>query len=103
MLEKALQISHLTPNAWFGKGDALSQLKRYDEALACFDKCIQLDPSNVAAWNNKGATLVVMGRYEDALSCYDEAIKKLQIMLCRGQTKQKPSCISGCMRTRLIA
>jgi tetratricopeptide (TPR) repeat protein len=29
----------------YGKGNALNGLKRYDEAIRCFDKAIELDPN----------------------------------------------------------
>ncbi|MFP3206731.1 MAG: tetratricopeptide repeat protein, partial [Hydrogenobaculum sp.] len=60
---------------WNNKGDALRNLKRYEEALQCYDKAIQLEPNNALYWNNKGDALRNLKRYEEALQCYDKAIQ----------------------------
>ena len=48
-------------------------LKRYDEALDCFDKAIEIDAQNDYAWYSKGLTLDTMRRYDEAIACYDRA------------------------------
>ena len=42
----------------------LLELKRFDEALAGFDRLLSLDPNSAVAWNNRGNTLAAMGRLE---------------------------------------
>jgi tetratricopeptide (TPR) repeat protein len=42
--EKAVQIDPSNAEAWFNKGYALAGMKRYDEAIAAFDKVESLDP-----------------------------------------------------------
>ena len=39
------------------KGIALNDLKRYDEALAAYDRALALDPNYAEVWNNKGNAL----------------------------------------------
>ncbi len=41
-------------NTWYEKGLSLSYLKRYQEAIKCYDNAIELDPKNVDAWYRKG-------------------------------------------------
>ena len=55
------------------KGTALSNLGRFEEALAACDRALALDP-NDASWNNKGNALNDLGRYEEALAAYDRAL-----------------------------
>jgi tetratricopeptide (TPR) repeat protein len=42
--DKAIQIEPDNAEAWFNKGYALAGMKRYDEAIAIFDKVQSLDP-----------------------------------------------------------
>jgi len=43
--EKATEIEPGNPEAWFNKGYALAGMKRYDEAIAAFDRVQALDPA----------------------------------------------------------
>ena len=52
--------------AYAYKGDALTGLKRYAEALAAWDGALALSPTFVAAWINKGAILRALGRVAEA-------------------------------------
>ena len=52
----------------------LLELKRFDEALAGFDRLLSLDPNSAVAWNNRGNTLAAMGRLSDAAAAYDRAV-----------------------------
>ncbi len=49
-------------------------LKRYDEALACYEKAIGVKPDFVQAMNNRGVTLRALGRIDEALASFDEAL-----------------------------
>ena len=50
------------------------KLKKYQEAIECFDKSIELEPNYSKAYENKGAAL-----YEEAIKCCNKAIKLNQI------------------------
>ena len=45
--------------------DALVGLKRYKEAIACYDKVLGLDPEHAMAWKKRGAALEATGRKGD--------------------------------------
>jgi len=60
---------------WHRKGLELQKLKRYNEALKCFDKATQLEPNNANYWNDKGILLKYLNRYEEASQCFDKAIQ----------------------------
>ena len=49
-------------------------LKRYQEAVVCYDKVIELNPNDFSAFNNKGHCLANLKKYEDAIQCFDKSI-----------------------------
>ena len=61
--------------AWHNKGNSLADLKRYEEAIGCYDKAIRLNPESWVTWVAKGLSLLILERYEEAIECYDEAIR----------------------------
>src|SRR5262249_2420249 len=56
------------------RGNALSNLKRHEGALASYDKAIALKPDYAEAHNNRGNALRDLNRHEEALASYDKAI-----------------------------
>ena len=71
------QFVKLIPGSFFGysnKGNALKSLKRYEEAIECYDRSIVLKPDYVEAYVNKGNALNSLKRYEEAVECFDHAI-----------------------------
>jgi len=60
----------------------LTDLGRYNESLAAYDKIIETMPSNNSmdiyaanVWEGKGSVLEKMGKHEDALKTFDKAIE----------------------------
>ena len=58
----------------YGKGNALSQLGKYQEALIWYDKALAIDPKHVRALNGKGNALSQLGKYEEAITWHDKAL-----------------------------
>ena len=54
--------------------NALSSLKRYEDALICVDKILDLNPSGLALVN-KGTTLCFLEEYEKGFEILDDVIK----------------------------
>ena len=52
----------------------LTDLGRYEEAIAAADEGIALYPKEPGLWNNKGWAYYKMNRYSDAASAYDKAV-----------------------------
>lgn len=61
---------------WNNKGASLHQLKKYADAVACFDRALSLEPELLAAWNNKGNALNDLGRHAEALACFEHVLSK---------------------------
>jgi tetratricopeptide (TPR) repeat protein len=61
-------------NIWFDKGDALTKLKKFNEAISLYDKLISLDPTWANPWNSKGWALYKTGKFEEALTSFDKTI-----------------------------
>lgn len=58
----------------FLKADVLLDMKRFREAIGCYDRLLSDSPSDVAC-ANKGLAYWELGEYESALSCYLESIR----------------------------
>jgi len=61
--------------AWYNKGSALYELKRFKEAVECLDKATKMNPRDADAWYSEGAALAELGKSQEALKCYDEALR----------------------------
>ena len=55
------------------EGATLSDLRRYEEALAAYDQAIRLDPNFAYAYNNKGYVLRDLKRYKEAEQAFEKA------------------------------
>jgi tetratricopeptide (TPR) repeat protein len=64
-------------SAWecVNKGNTLSDQKKYEEAIECYDKALQFDPEYTNAWNNKGYSLGNMRKYKAAIKCFDKVLE----------------------------
>ena len=51
--EKAISLDPASADAWFNKGYALAGMKRYDEAIAAFDKVKEINPDYPKIDQNK--------------------------------------------------
>ena len=61
--------------AHYEKGFALARLKRYDEAVRCYDEAIALKPDDVASHIARGIALRFLRKHDEAIRCFDEAIQ----------------------------
>ena len=58
---------------YYNRANTLHALKRFDEALASFDRALALRPDSAAALANRGVTLHALARFEEALASFDAA------------------------------
>jgi tetratricopeptide (TPR) repeat protein len=67
---------HRMADAWRGRGNALSNLEKYNESLQAFDRAIEPNSEKAPyAWTGKGDALLASGRYDEAIIAYDRALK----------------------------
>lgn len=71
---RAIQVQSDSYTAWYGRGDALANLKRYPEALLSFNRAIELVPDKPEAWTFRGVVLIHLEQYQEALDSCDRAI-----------------------------
>jgi len=62
---RALAENPKNAAAWRNLGKALSGLKQYEEAVACYDNALKLVPDNMGFWASRRAALAVLGRKDD--------------------------------------
>lgn len=74
LIGRALRIDPHVAEAHIDLGVGLNSLKRFDDALANYDKAIAIQPNFAEAHNNRGNTLRELGRIAEALASYDKAI-----------------------------
>lgn len=67
--------SALAAHELMDKGYSLTELGKYSEAIAAYDRVISLQPDDSWAWARKGRTLRLLGRLPAALDAYDEALR----------------------------
>jgi protein O-GlcNAc transferase len=56
------------------RGNTLFELKRFEEALASYDRAIVLRPNLAEAINNRGNALRALKRLGEALATFDRVI-----------------------------
>lgn len=61
--------------AYSNLGNALLELKRFDEAVASFDEAIRCKPDLAEAYLNRGNAFQELLRFDEVIACYDEAIR----------------------------
>src|SRR5262249_31035201 len=61
-------------NAWLGRGNVFYYLKRYDDALAAFDKALLIKPDFENVWLGRGNVFHELGRHDDALAAFGKAL-----------------------------
>ena len=55
------------------KGNSLYILKKYNDAVACFDQVLDLNPQNWSIWVSKANVLKSQRQFSDALACLERA------------------------------
>ena len=73
--DRAIEIKPDDHQAWYGRGLALSNLRRYEEVIASYDRAIEIKPDNHEVWNNQSIALENLGRYEEATASIKRAVE----------------------------
>ena len=72
--DQSIQLKPNYAEAWGNRGNALQDLKRYEEALASHERALELKPNYAEGWSNKGAVLNELKRFDEAIAHYDKAL-----------------------------
>lgn len=59
---------------WSNKGNSLTRLGHFDEAIDCFKKAIELDSHDAFVWNNMGVAYSRAGDSHEAIRCFNQAL-----------------------------
>ena len=57
------------------EGKRLYDARKYEEAIASFDKAIEIKPKFADVWSSKGDALRRLKKYEEAVASFDKAIE----------------------------
>ncbi len=74
LMKRAIAAAPNNATAHNNYGNVLRDLKRFGEAIACYDRALHLEPTYSDAHNNRGGALYGLGDFEAALESYDYAI-----------------------------
>ena len=74
LLRKAAGIAPDNPLIFNNYGNALSALKKHEEALLRYEKAIAIKPDYAEAYGNRANVLKELQRYEEALQNYEKAL-----------------------------
>ena len=72
--DQSLEKSFQQPIALNNRGNALTALERYTEALSSFNCAISIDKVYVEAYFNRGNTLQIVKDFKKSLESYDKAV-----------------------------
>ena len=66
---------HIRAYAYVTQGEEKLKAKRYDEAIAHFDKAIKLNPKHSDSYYERGYAKFIFGRHKAAIADFDKAIQ----------------------------
>ncbi len=72
--DKALVIKPDFADAYYNRGNVLSELNRMDEALASYDKALVIRPDDAESHYHRANALRELNRMDEALASYDKAL-----------------------------
>ncbi len=75
LLEKAVELSPESTEAWLSLGNVLHAQGRMEDAARAFKEAATRAPDNAEAWNNLGVVQEDTGHTRDALDSYNRALE----------------------------
>ena len=74
-LDKAKKIRPDDVNVHINIGNALKELKKYDQSIRSYERAIDIDPSILFAHNNLGIVLKEQLKYTQAIKCFEKVVE----------------------------
>ena len=72
--KKAIELDAQNAQHWHQKGLTLKHLRRFEEALASYDRALELEQRKPAYWSDRGLVLGDLERNEDSIASLEKAI-----------------------------
>ena len=72
-LEQAIRLNPNDATIYYNKGNALSDLKRYEEAVVAYEQAIRFNPGHARAYFSKAVALEQLERSKEAQQAYGKA------------------------------
>ncbi len=72
---KAIDLKPSSFLAWSGRGDALSNLGRYPQALGAYSEAIKLSKANFKIWKKQGDSYYQLEQFTKAIAAYNRALE----------------------------
>jgi len=69
-LKRALRVNNRLVSLHLSLGEALIELKRFEEALACFQSVVEIDPADAESFFSAGVLAWKLGRLDKALEFF---------------------------------
>jgi tetratricopeptide (TPR) repeat protein len=60
---------------WYDQGNALFNVKRFEGAVARFDKLLNQQPEHHEAWTQRGFALYELGSHEEAIASFERSLQ----------------------------
>ena len=73
--DRILEANPENTEALVKRGDILQRLRRYDDAVHCYDRALKIQTGDKNALNRRGNAFLELNRHEDALESYDRALE----------------------------
>ncbi|GLI47757.1 hypothetical protein MBOURGENBZM_25490 [Methanoculleus bourgensis] len=78
-------------------------MRKFDEALVCYNKALELSPGDPVIWRRRGFALLKLGRYDEAAASFDQALaidpvnatawqRKGYALACLGEHEDAVAC-----------
>ena len=81
MLDKVIQVYPNYSETYLNKGNVLTDLTRFKEAIKCYNKAIELNPNHVLAYFNKDKALAEKNKNSMIWVNFSYFIKKISVLL----------------------
>ena len=88
LIGRAITADPADPSAHFNRGTVLAGLKRWNEAIGCYDSALSLKRDYLGALINRGTALDALKQPQDALASYERALALAPDMPALCTTKQ---------------
>ncbi|HEY6341786.1 MAG TPA: tetratricopeptide repeat protein [Bryobacteraceae bacterium] len=108
-MAEELGVAENVATALMNRGNALADLKRFGEAVACYDRAVEMREELVRAGRldlredvatalmNKGNALADLKRLQEAVACYDRAIEMREELARAGRSDLREDVATALM------